>query len=359
MTEEWIDKPREIRDGDKQDTRRLFSYLSEQLEGLEGEFELQQFPSGHSNLTFMLRNGSQEWVLRRPPGGAGRIKSGHDMGREYRILSKLHTAYAKVPKMVHFCEDEDILGAPFYLMERVKGVIFRSRPPKGLELTPDTMRSLSEALVDNLVELHQVDYEAAGLGELGKPAGYVERQITGWTRRYYKAQTDDIPEMEQVAKWLAENRPPESTRASLIHNDYKYDNLVLDPNELTTIRAVLDWEMATLGDPLMDLGTTLGYWITAEDPDEWKFMPFGLTTMPGNLSRSQIVERYAEKSGHDVSNILFYYVYALFKIGVIVQQIYFRYKQGDTNDPRFAHMLFFCQMLSQIAAGKIESESLD
>jgi aminoglycoside phosphotransferase (APT) family kinase protein len=251
-----------------------------------------------------------------------------------------------------------VLGVPFYLMERLKGVILRASVPKGLDLSPALMRALSESCVDNLVDIHALDYTAAGLGDLGRPVGYVARQIEGWTTRYRNARTDDIRAIERVAAWLADHVPPEAG-ASLIHNDHKYDNLVLDPDNLAHIVGVLDWEMATIGDPLMDLGTTLGYWIDPDDPPEARDLPFGLTTLPGNLNRRQLAQRYAEKSGRDLSYVLFYYVYALFKIAVIAQQIYARYKAGATGDQRFAIMIYGVQILGRMAELAIDRGRID
>jgi len=357
-TPEWLDKTRAVRPGEELDAAWLEKFLTEQVPGLTGPLGVEQFPGGHSNLTYLLRMGEKELVLRRPPFGAKAIKAGHDMGREYRILSGLLPVYSKVPRpLVYRGEGESPLGVPFYVMERVRGVIVRAKPPKGLELTPDFMRRLSENCVDNLVELHAVDWRAAGLGEIGKPEGYLGRQVAGWTERYGKARTDDIPEMEQVAKWLAGHMPAELA-PTLIHNDYKYDNLVLDPENLPSIRAVLDWEMATIGDPLSDLGMALAYWSQADDPEERVALPFGLTAMPGNLTREQVVARYAEKSGRDVSGIAFHYVLSLFKVAVIAQQIYSRYKQGLTKDERFAAMIFGVRVLSKTAARAIDTGSI-
>lgn len=353
----WIDRSRAVRQGEELDLARLQAYLSAQVPELDGPVVVEQFPSGHSNLTYLLRIRDRELVLRRPPFGA-KIKTAHDMKREYHILSHLVSVYPKVPHPVLYCEDESVLGAPFYVMERLKGIILRAAAPKGLELAPALMRTLSENLVDNLVEIHRVDYAAAGLGELGHAEGYVRRQIEGWTGRYQKARTDDIPNIERAAAWLAEHMPPEAG-ASLIHNDYKYDNLVLDPDNPAHIIGVLDWEMATIGDPLMDLGTTLGYWVDPDDPPPMLALPFGLTTLPGNLSRQELAQRYAEKSGYDLAHILFYYVYALFKIAVIVQQIYARYKAGLTQDERFATMIYAVQVLGQAAAMAIEKGRID
>ncbi|QRN93083.1 phosphotransferase family protein [Archangium violaceum] len=357
-TPEWLDRTREVRPGEELDVAWLEKYLAEKVPGLTGPLVVEQFPGGHSNLTYLLRMGERELVLRRPPFGAKAIKAGHDMGREYRILSGLLPVYPKVPRPLVFCgESESPMAVPFYVMERVRGVIIRAKPPKGLELTPELMRKLSENFVDNLVELHAVDWRAAGLGELGKPEGYLGRQVAGWTERYGKAKTDDIAEMEQVAKWLAAHLPKELP-PTLIHNDYKYDNLVLDPEKLPSIRAVLDWEMATIGDPLSDLGMALAYWAEAKDSQERVALPFGLTMLPGNLTREELVARYAEKSGRDTSGIAFHYVLSLFKVSVIAQQIYYRFKQGLTKDERFAAMIVGVRVLSKTAARAIETESI-
>jgi aminoglycoside phosphotransferase (APT) family kinase protein len=219
------------------------------------------------------------------------------------------------------------------------------------------MRGICEALVDGLVDLHAVDLGGTGLSDFGHPEGYVERQVSGWTGRYFKARTDDLPEVEAAAAWLGEHRPPESG-AALIHGDYKYDNLVLDPDDLGRVVAILDWEMATVGDPLMDLGTSLGYWVDPDDAAEIRMLPVGPTLMPGNLSRRQVVERYAERSGRDPGNALFYYVYGLFKVAVIAQQIYKRFKTGHTKDPRFAMMIAGVRLLGRQAARAIDRDRI-
>jgi aminoglycoside phosphotransferase (APT) family kinase protein len=328
-----LDQPTTIRSGEELNVAALEAYLLEHVQGANGKLSVQQFPRGFSNLTYLLRLGTLEMVLRRPPFGVN-IKSAHDMNREYRILSRLRPVYDKVPRTLAYCDDEAVIGAPFYVMERLQGVILRTKALPGM--TPDTMRQTSIALVDALVELHALDYEKAGLGDLGKPEGYVSRQVSGWTQRYDNARTDDIPGMERAISWLAANLPPESG-AALIHNDFKYDNLMLDPHDLSRVIAVLDWEMATLGDPLMDLGTTLGYWAQPDDPPGLK--SFGLTSLPGNLTRRELVDLYAAKTGHDVSSVVFYFVFGMFKVGVIMQQIYERYKKGLTRDPRFGGLI--------------------
>ena len=295
-----LDAAKPVRSGEELDLARLEPYLREHLPAWNGPLTLAQFPGGHSNLTYLLRLGERQVVLRRPPFGS-KVKTAHDMGREHRILSRLHAVYGKAPRALLYCEDLAVIGAPFYLMERVEGVVLRGVRPKGVDLDESTMRRLSESTVDGLGELHAVDYAAAGLGELGHPEGYVKRQVIGWSERYVKSRTDDIPQMESVARWLAEHQPRREPTATLIHNDFKYDNLVLDPADLTKIRAVLDWEMATVGDPLMDLGSTLGYWIDPDDSEPMRLLPFGPASLPGNLKRLEVVERYATVTGRDVA----------------------------------------------------------
>jgi aminoglycoside phosphotransferase (APT) family kinase protein len=297
-------------------------------------------------------------VLRRPPFGS-KVKTAHDMGREYRVLSRLYATYPKAPRALLHCDDPEVIGAPFYIMERVRGIILRRKEaPAGLDLPPERMRAISEAAVDGLADLHAVDWQAAGLDGLGHPEGYVARQVAGWTSRWQGSRTDDVPDLDRAAAWLAANLPPESG-AALLHNDYKYDNLVLHPDEPERIAAVLDWEMATVGDPLMDLGTSLGYWMDPDDAPDLRLLPAGPTTLPGNLSRAGVVERYAERSGRDVSNVLFYYTYGVFKIAVIAQQIYYRYQQGLTRDERFASMIGAVRVLGRTAARALDKGRID
>ncbi len=341
-----------VRPGEELDAPRLTAYLAEKLGGADGLVRIQQFRKGFSNLTYLVTLGSSQYVLRRPPFG-NQVKSAHDMGREFNVLSKLSRVYELAPKPALYCDDESILGAPFYLMERRQGVILRRNLPEGFRPDPETFRRLGEAFIDNLARLHAIDYRAAGLGDLGKPEGYVERQVSGWIGRYEKARTDTWPAMDEVARWLNAHRPGESG-AALIHNDYKFDNMVLDPDDLTRIVAVLDWEMSTLGDPLMDLGSTLAYWIQADDHETLQQFVPGPTYLPGNLTRLELVDRYAEVSGRDVTQVLFYYVYGLYKLAVIIQQIYARYARGFTQDPRFAAMNHEVDCLARAAARAIE-----
>lgn len=338
-----LDSPASVRPGEELDRARLRSYLVSTLGDEPSEFPIiEQFPRGFSNLTYLVRWGSRELVLRRPPFGAD-IKTAHDMGREHTILSRLSPVYAKAPAPVAHCTDESVLGAPFYLMERVKGVILRPGMTAGEAPPPGRMAAIAQEAIETLIELHRVDFRAAGLGELGRPEGYVRRQIEGWIGRYERAKTDEIAEMSEVGRWLVERlgsvEEARATEAALIHNDYKYDNLVLDPSAGCRIVAVLDWEMATLGEPLMDLGTTLGYWVEPDDPPELRALELSPTTLPGNPTRVEIADSYAAGCGRDLGDVVFFYVYGLYKIGVIVQQIYSRYKRGATTDARFANLI--------------------
>ncbi|MEX0677535.1 MAG: phosphotransferase family protein [Pirellulales bacterium] len=329
-----IDTTRPVRPGEELNVCALEAYLLEHLPGARGPLAVEQFPGGASNLTYLVRMGEMEWVLRRPPFG-NRVKSAHDMGREYRVLSKLHAVYRPAPRPVLYCEDEAVLGAPFYCMERRYGVVLRRQLPEGLVLDPPTLAKLNRAFIDNLVEFHHIDYEAAGLGDLGKPLGFTERQVEGWNKRYLACRTEDWPDMEFLMEWFPARIPPQSA-SSLVHNDYKFDNLMLDPNDLTKIVAVLDWEMCTLGDPMLDFGTVLAYWVEARDPPPLQVHAFGPTQLPGSMTRRELTEYYGEKSGYDTSQVMFYYAFGLYKVAVIIQQIYYRYVQGFTKDERFA-----------------------
>jgi aminoglycoside phosphotransferase (APT) family kinase protein len=344
-----VDEAEEVREEERLDPERLRPFLAAAFPGAGGPVTVRQFRKGHSNLTYLVGMGGHEAVLRRAPFGA-RVKSAHDMGREFQLLSALQGVYPRAPRPLAFCDDESVLGARFYLMERVRGVILRGDgSSSGLPLGPALLRATAHALVDNLADLHAVDLQRTGLAALGRPAGYVGRQVKGWTERYQAARTDEIPEIEAAAAWAARNMPGESGGA-LIHNDYKYDNVVLDPADPSRVVAVLDWEMATVGDPHMDLGTALGYWTEPGDPAPLRAHAFGPTHLPGSLSRREVVERYQERSGRPVDHLLFHYVFALFKLAVIVQQIYRRYVDGQTRDPRFAPLIHLVRVLGHQSA---------
>jgi aminoglycoside phosphotransferase (APT) family kinase protein len=361
-----LDLPGDVRREDSFDEGALAVFLRQ---AFPGDFDaagggastvlgVSQFAGGHSNLTYLVRFGGREVILRRAPHGTS-VKSAHDMRREFEVLSALAPLYSKAPKALAYCEDAGVIGAPFFLMERIPGVILRSSSlPLGVDLPPERIRALSEALVDGLAELHSLDVSAGSLAALGRPAGYAARQVSGWTERWVRAKTDDVPDLDSAATWLAAHVPPEG-RPSLLHNDYKYDNLVLDPGDPTRIVAVLDWEMATLGDPVLDLGTTLGYWVDPDDAPDVKALPLGPTLVPGNLRRAEIVERWTRQTGRDASGALFAYVYGLFKIAVIAQQIYSRFKLGHTQDPRFGALIHAVRILGRQSARALGRRRID
>lgn len=344
------------RPGEELDPARVADYLGKQLPGFAGPVEIAQFPGGASNLTYLVRGAAGEWVLRRPPFGT-KAPSAHDMGREYRILSHIHDAFSYAPRPVLFCADRGVLGEEFYLMERLKGLILRRDLPAGMRLSPARATALCRNLVDVHAELHTIDPEAAGLGELGRPEGYVARQVAGWSNRYRAARTDDVPDNESLMDWLAANRPPEAARAAIIHNDYKFDNVVLgETANGWHITGVLDWEMATIGDPLMDLGASLAYWVQADDPEPLRRIRMLPTHLPGMMRRAEVVDYYCARTGTQPVRFDFYYVYGLFRLAVIVQQIYSRFLLGQTKNPRFAPFGQFCTVLSRaaeaVAAGR-------
>ncbi|MEE2786133.1 MAG: phosphotransferase family protein [Myxococcota bacterium] len=342
--DDGIERARETRAAEALDGDRLLSYLGPILPGLE-QATILQFPNGHSNLTYLLKGSTMEYVLRRPPIGAN-VPTGHDMSREYRILSALHPHWAKVPRPYHYCDDPSIMGTPFYVMERVDGIILRGPKHRSVALDRAYMEQACTTLIDTLVEIHGLDVHGMGLTDFGRPHGYIERQLEGWHQRYVRAQTDDLPAIDRIAAWLKTHQPQESA-PTLIHNDFKYDNCVFAAETPTRAEAVLDWEMCTVGCPLMDLGTTLAYWVESQDPAPMHMMPFGPTMLPGNLSRQGVVDRYEHLSGRTVQNPVFYYVYGLFKVVGIAQQIYHRYVHGLTADPRFAMMIEAVKLLGQ------------
>lgn len=353
-----------IRKGEELDKEKLSEYLKQNLSEANGDIEVSQFPAGASNLTYCIKVGENEYVLRRPPFG-NRVKTAHDMSREFNVLSKLSKVYKPAPKPLIYCDDENIIGSEFYLMERRNGLIIRGKLSKPSALTDglkfetssDLQRKVCESFIENLVKLHSLDYKKAGLGDLGKPEGYTKRQVEGWTKRYFNAKTDEWKELEFAIEWLNENIPNDDS-ASLVHNDYKFDNIMLNHEDLTRIVAVLDWEMTTIGSPLMDFGTTLGYWMSKEVGEEMLSMPFNPRVLMENITRQELAEMYALKSGKDLSNILYYYVFGTFKIAVIAQQIYYRFAKGFTQDKRFANFNFFVATLGKIADGVIQKQKI-
>jgi aminoglycoside phosphotransferase (APT) family kinase protein len=330
----------DIRAEEQLDWAKLAGYLRDKLPGADAALEVKQFRGGHSNLTYLLRLGAQEWVMRRPPFGPLPV-GGHDMGREYRVLSRLWRAFKPAPRGMLYCEDASIIGAPFFVMERRSGILIRMRQPLPPEIPndPATFRRISEGFIDTLADLHAVDYASIGLGDLGKPAGFVERQIKGWMGRWEKAKTREVPLMNHLGAWFLEHLP-ESQAPALIHNDFYLHNIMLGADDPGRVVGVFDWEMSTIGDPLIDLGVALGYWRDRTDPPEILDLSQGHvhTIAPGFLTRDEMAARYAQRTGRDLSQMAFYRAWAHWKNATVVEQIYARFARGQTSDPRFALM---------------------
>lgn len=338
-----------------QDFSKLKEYLNSKFNWGSKEIMISPLSGGYSNLTFLVDSPEGKFALRRPPVG-NTVSKAHDMSREFKVLEALKKAgYTKIPNPVLLEENQEILGAPFFIMEFVDGLVLRNKVPAGSTIDANTFRSLSENSISTLVQLHQLELKDSGLIQLGKPEGYVHRQVAGWSDRYQKAKTDEIPAMEKTATWLLGNMP-KSENTGFIHNDFKYDNLILTRSQPERILAVLDWEMATVGDPLMDLGTSLAYWAEADDPDILK--QFNLTHLPGNLTRTEVIDFYKKRSKLDFKDFLFYYVFGLFKIGVIAQQIYKRFVLGFTQDPRFGGLIYVVKAAAQKAEISIKTEKI-
>jgi aminoglycoside phosphotransferase (APT) family kinase protein len=296
--------------------------------------QVRQFPTGASNLTYLLKVGEWEGVLRRPPLGPIAPKA-HDMQRESGLLRRIHPTFPLAPRPYFFCDDLTIMGTPFYVMERRKGVVLNEAFPPGITSSADLNRRLSLTVVETLVAIHAIDWQAAGLQDFGYPEGFLARQVKGWIERYHRAQTDDIPQVEPLTRWLVEHLPV-SPPPTLIHNDFKLNNMLLNREHLTTAEAVLDWEMATIGDPLFDLAVSLCYWVRPADPETIRTVLPAVTTLPGFIERTEFMDMYAQKSGRDLGAMHFYMTFAYFKLAVIIQQIYVRWKRGQTQDERFA-----------------------
>ena len=335
-----------IRPEERFDELRLSIYLRANVAEFAGDepIEFEQFPGGHANLTYLVRVGEQEYVLRRPPLGPVAPKS-HDMVREFTVLQALSKVLPQAPAAVHLCRNETVLGRPFFVMDRRRGFVIRNRWPDGLTDSTEIRQRISEQFVDTLVALHQVDYAAVGLSSLGKPDGFADRQVRGWASRWEKSKTRDVKAMDQLAVWLGD-RVPAPQSASLLHNDYKLDNAMVD--EEGNLVAIFDWDMATLGDPLIDLGTTLAYWSQPADLPYRVFMDNPLLE-GGFFTRAGLVDRYRAGTGFDLSGLRWYEVFAFFKIAVIVEQIYARYVAGQTSDTRFADFGTRVEMLSGAA----------
>lgn len=326
-----------VRQGEELPKEKIERFIREHISGIPDEpLLVEQFPAGHSNLTYLLRCGNWEAVLRRPPFGPVAPKS-HDMKRESGILSLIHARFPLAPQPYVFCDDASVLGAPFYVMERRRGLVLDQRWPDGIAYTPQLGRRISEAVVDTLVSLHAIDWQTAGLAAIGHPEGFMERQVQGWIGRYERAKTADLPLAEEIAKWMLRHLP-NSPSATLIHNDFKLNNMIVSPADLAQVVAVVDWEMATIGDPLSDVAITVSYWNEATDREQLQDVLESVTMLPGFFTRREFLERYAAKSGRSLEHIDFYMTYAYYKVAVICQQIYARWKNGQSQDPRFERL---------------------
>ena len=346
-----------MRASEQLDWNALARFVRERLTVVLGEefdadslMTVEQFPGGHSNLTYLLRFGSQEFVMRRPPFGPVPPRA-HDMAREYRILEAVHPVFPLAPKPYVLCEDAGVIGSTFYLMERRHGIVVREREPPELAGKPAERRRASQAMTDALSDLHLVDIKAHGLAHLGKPAGFVERQVRGWNERWHGSQTSELSEMDALAAWLVERLPPDPERPTLVHGDFKLDNVMLDAQDVGRIRGVFDWEMSALGDPLVDLGILLAYWVHVADADG---AVASVTRQEGWFTRAELLERYGARTGSNLSGITFYEVFAVFKLAVVLQQIFYRYHRGQTDDPRFATLDERVAWLARIATALAE-----
>ena len=342
-----------VRPDETFDEIKLADYLRGQLPGTENLLTVRQFGGGAANLTYLLDYGSHQYVLRRPPLGPV-AKSAHDMAREYKVLSVLYQVFPYAPRAFLYCADEDVIGSDFFVMERHEGIVVRRSIPQEYAAIADAPRRMSAALVDALAQFHAVDYEAIGLADLGEPTGFVSRQIEGWYKRWHKAKTADLEDMETVYQWLRENLP-QTTQFSLVHNDYKLDNVMLSADDPGQMVAIFDWDMCTLGDPLSDLGALLCYWTEPDDPPYFQAMAMMPVGDNGFMSRAELVQRYAEKSGRNVHDIHFYHALGLFRLTVIIAQIYIRYVRGQTQDERFAAFEMMIPLMAKAAREVAES----
>jgi aminoglycoside phosphotransferase (APT) family kinase protein len=337
-----------IRTGEELDTTALAAYLNGKLPGAGQDITVEQFPGGHSNLTYLVRTAGQEYVLRRGPLGPVPPKA-HDMAREFHVLQAVHPHFPPAPEVFLLCEDVPVIGAVFFIMERRRGIVVRGTIPPELAAFPDYPKRVSRGFVDCLVQLHGVDIEKRGLAGLGKPAGFLERQVRGWFERWQRAKTEENPAMDRLMRWLAE-RMPTSPDATLVHNDFKLDNVMLNLENPGQVEAVLDWEMSTVGDPLVDLGLILCYWSQPSDPGGSK--P-ALTSEPGWFTPAELIGYYAQQTGRDVSRISYYEVFAIFKLAVVLQQIYYRFHRGQTQDERFRNFDSRVRNLIELASSKL------
>ncbi|MBL4838718.1 MAG: phosphotransferase family protein [Kordiimonadaceae bacterium] len=353
-----LNKTVDVREGEALDVAMIDALLKERIEGLKGTPNIRQFASGHSNLTYSVQYEDRSLVLRRPPFGT-RPKSGHSMIREYSVMNALKPVYAAVPEtFFHMTEEESPLGAEFYVMEQVEGRKLERDLPKSWGFGADEGRKLCLSFFSKLIELHKVDYKAVGLSDFGRPEGYVSRQVLGWNGRYEKAHTDDVETFADVRKWLEDNMPEGEVGHSVLHGDFRLDNVILDADNPFDIKAVLDWEISALGDPLMDFGNTLAYWSQKGDPEDMIAMRMQPCMAAGMLSREEICALYAKETGYDLSYFDYYLVYGVFRLAVILQQIYYRYYHGQTKNPAFAGFGKRTDMLGNYARLLIDKSTI-
>ncbi|WP_100643170.1 phosphotransferase family protein [Alteromonas facilis] len=343
MPSPLIDTAGTVRQGEELDLTLLVPWLSQHVDGLTGTPKVTQYSGGVSNWTYCLTFDDRELILRRAPDGT-KAKGAHDMKREHDLQRDLKPVFSQVPSMYGYCEDPTVIGSDFYVMEKLNGIIPRRNLPKSLHLSENEVSRLCQNAIDTLVALHKVDYEKAGLSHLGKGAGYTQRQIEGWSKRYQQARTWNVPRAKRVMSWLESNTPT-SEALCITHNDFRFDNLVLDTQQPTTIIGILDWELATIGDPLMDLGNTLAYWVEAGDDKLMQTTRKQPTNLPGMMSRQEVIDYYCGATGHKASDFAFYEVYGLFRLAAIAQQIYFRYHHKQTRNPAYKHYWFFVHYL--------------
>lgn len=353
MSEKILDRPGRVREGEEIDPNKITEYLKSLISDLNGIPQIKQFKGGASNLTYRLDFEDRSYILRRPPIGK-KAKGAHNMKREYDVMQKLQPHYKGVPKMIAYCGDEAILGAEFYIMEQIKGMIPRANLPKDLVLETSEVRKMCIAAIDKLIELHQIDYQKAGFEAYYKGPGYVSRQVLGWSKRYVNARTPDVPSYDYVMDWL-KGEMPADLKPCIIHNDFRFDNLVYHPEDFTKINGVLDWEMATVGDPMMDLGGSLAYWIEAKDPYCWRLLRRQPTHLPGMLSRDELVDYYLENMNFSIARKKYYYIFGLFRLAVIIQQIYYRYYHQQTSNPQFKLFGIGVNMLERFCVKLIKS----
>jgi aminoglycoside phosphotransferase (APT) family kinase protein len=324
-----------VREGEALDWPRLDAHLKAAIPGLHGRPRISQYPAGNSNLTYRLRYPDHDLVVRRPPFGT-KARSAHSMHREYRVMNALRPVYPFVPETLHYSDDDTVIGAEFFVMRRVPGRVIRPTGQADWSLGPAQTRRMCVAFWDKLIELHQVDFAAAGLADFGRPEGYARRQVEGWNRRFRDAATPDVERFEDVQEWLSAKVPQDAAHPAVLHGDFRMDNVILATRDPCRITAVLDWEISALGDPMMDLGNALAYWVEPGDPEFLRGLNLQPSTASGMLNRAEILQLYARKTGRLIDDFTFYYTYGMFRNTVIIQQIYYRFYHGQTRDSRFA-----------------------